>query len=108
MNYNSKQINIYPANVKDYYDARIDESLQPFVNKILEKFLDGRMVEIEIKNKKQVDELAKKLQCTNQEAVNHIFNRYQFVLDDAPKKKIKLDKAVKEYRAKKINPITEF
>lgn len=110
MTYNSKQINVSAANVKSYYDEGVDKdiSLQAFVNRVIEKLFEGRMVEIQLKNKKQVDELAGKLKCTNQEAVNHIFNRYQFVIDETPKKKIKLDRAVKEYRNKKINPITEF
>lgn len=110
MNYDSKKINISASNVKGYYDSGIDEdlSLQAFVNKMLGRFFDGRMIEIADKNKKQIDGLAEKLKCTNQEAVNHIFNRYEFVIDESPKPRIKLDKNVKEFRSKKINPITDF
>ena len=108
MDYEVKRIQVTSLNIKKYYENNIEQSLQPFVNKVLEKFFNGTLVEITNGNRKQVEDLAVSLNCTNQEAINHIFNSYQFIVDDTPKQKIKLDRNVKKFKTKKINRITEF
>ena len=108
MNYESKQIRIAPFNVKLYYDANIEQSLQPFVNKIIEKYFAGKLVEINNGNCKQVNEIAEKLKCTTEEAVNHVFGCYHFITDETPKERITLPKKVSKIKTKKINIITDF
>lgn len=108
MDYNSKRVSISPSNVKLYYDGGIEQSLQPFVNKIIEKYFAGKLVEINKGNCKQVNEIAEKLNCTTEEAVNHVFGAYLFMVDDKPKERITLPKKVSGIKTKKINVITDF
>ena len=107
--YQPKKIDIQAHLVELFIGKYSDQSIQKFCNDLLEKFLDGLLIEIDFVQREKINSAAKLLAVTPEYVLNQLLIRIELdIKKDVDKIKIPVSTSTKQIKIKKINKVINY
>jgi uncharacterized protein YehS (DUF1456 family) len=106
--FQTKKIDIQAHLVESFIDKYGDQSIQKFCNDMLEKFMNGLLVEIDPVQRDKITSAARQINVNPNEFLTQVLIRLEFDIQPIEKVRVAVDTQATKIKVRKLNPGTNY